>query len=115
MAGVTLTKSGDVSAFAGLEKLQWLELRGTYVSDLTPLAGIESLQMLDLTPATSPTSSPWPGSDLRVLELDSTKISDLSPLAGLKKLGELGLVGTPVSDTQVKSLQQDLPFCSIIQ
>ena len=50
-----------------------------------------------------------------MLELDSTKISDLSPLAGLKKLGELRLVGTPVSDTQVKSLQQDLPFCSIIQ
>ena len=38
----------DVTALAGLKKLQWLSLNFTRVSDLSPLAGLKNLEMLDL-------------------------------------------------------------------
>ena len=84
------------------------------MSDLSPIAGLKNLGQIccDDTPVSD--LSPWDNVlGLEVLNLDRTKVTDLTPLANLKNLTELHVQGTPVSEEQVKLLQQALPNCKI--
>jgi internalin A len=93
------TQVSDLSPLAGLENLQSLVLSGTQVSDLSPLAGLENLQGLYLSGTQVSDLSPLAGlENLQELNLSGTQVSDLSPLAGLENLQWLYLSGTQVSD-----------------
>lgn len=84
----------DLSVIAELTLLESLYLRETTISDLTLLRDLTNLVELDLS---------------------YTKVDDVTPLFGLKKLREINLTGTPVSQEQVRALQEALPECEIIE
>ena len=91
--GVAENPIRDISPLAGLIRLQILHLAFTHVSDLAPLVGLERLE---------------------ALSLDATNVKDLTALAGLKNLRTVQVTGTPVSEEQVKLLQNALPNCTIV-
>ena len=62
-----------------MNKLEWLVLDGTQVSDLTPLAGLTKMQ--------------W-------LYVQDTQVTDLTPLAGMTRMEFLLLKGTKVSTVE---------------
>ena len=74
--------------------LEWLDLHGTQLSDVSPLTGLTSLKKL---------------------YLNGTQVSDVSPLAGLTNLEQLHLGKTPVTEGAVEQLQKALPKCRIIK
>jgi Leucine-rich repeat (LRR) protein len=74
------------------ERVHFVILKNTQVSDLSPLAEWKNLEMLWL----------W-----------DTQVSDLSPLSELKKLKSLNLRNTQVSEEQVEKLRLALPNCKI--
>jgi hypothetical protein len=104
----------DVTPLVGLENLKVLSLVGNPVSDLSPLSALTNLNTLDVSMTKVSDLAPLSRlSGLEALYLNHTKVSDVSALAGLKSLLELQLRETQVSETQVESLQQALPNCTI--
>ena len=93
-----------------IPKLQWLDLDGTQVSDLSTLEQLSELRQLDLRSTQISDLSPLAAlKNLRKLVLHSTKISDVSQLGRLKELESLSLAYTQVSDLTSLS---DLPNLS---
>ena len=109
------TSVSDVSPLAGMKRLETLVLDGSSVHDVSPLAGMKRLETLVLDDNSSICDvSPLAElKELKHLGLAGTSVHDISPLAGLPRLKELLLVGTSVSDEQIKSLQEAIPNCSI--
>ncbi len=89
----------DISAIAGLLKLESLRLSLNPITDLEPLSKMTKLdrvdlahtQVKDLTPLTAATG-------MTELLLDDTQVADVAPLAKLEKLEVLVLKNTPVKD-----------------
>ncbi len=89
----------DLSSLAELKKLTELDLRSTEVSDLSPLVGLENVKKLDISLTKVSDLSSLAGlKNLEVLNLQCTEVSDLTPLADLKNLKSLMLERTLVSD-----------------
>jgi hypothetical protein len=96
------------------ERVCWVSLDNTQVSDLSPLAELKNLKTLSLDQTQVSDLSPLAElKKLEVLYLSHTQVSDLSPLAELKNLEWLYLHNTKVSDEQVQELRQALPNCHI--
>jgi len=69
--------------------LEYIQVHGDNISDLSPLSNLTNLKMLSL---------------------DSEQLTDLSPLENLQKLGHLNLINTPVTNpaalTKLTSLKR---------
>jgi len=108
------TQVSDLSPLAELKNLKILTLNNTQVSDLSPLAEVKYLKILTLNNTQVSDLSPLAEvKNLEWLNLRNTQVSDLSPLAELKNLEELDLSNTQVSDEQAQELRQALPYCEI--
>lgn len=102
----------DISAIAGMPKLEYLDLRKSQVVDITGLTALPSLKKLVLndtkiTKIDNLSALPC----LEDLDLSATQITDIGELASLKTLRKLDLEDTLVTDlrplsglTQLESL-----------
>ena len=108
------TQVSDLSHLAELKKLEYLELYDTQVSDLSPLAELMSLEALCLESTNVSDLSPLAAlKNLEFLDLRDTQVNDLSPLAGLKNLEMLYLKNTQVSDLSPLCELKNLEFLSL--
>ncbi|MFT3942420.1 MAG: leucine-rich repeat domain-containing protein [Ancrocorticia sp.] len=105
--GMTCGSNRDLSPFAGLTSLTYLNLTGNGIEDVSPLAGLTNLTSLHLGHEMAfwedfnyiEDVSPLAGlTNLTTLELGKNKIADVSPLAGLANLTKLDLLGNKVVD-----------------
>lgn len=91
------TKVADIAPLAGKDALSYLNLASTQVADIAPLAGLPALKQLnltrlkgtDLSTLTTLPSLTW-------LALDFVKVRDLSVLSGCVRLESLRLWGNTV-------------------
>ena len=67
-------------------------LNGNQITDISSLAGLTNLRNLGLT---------------------SNEITNITPLEGLTNLTLLQLWSNPISEQDIKDLQEKLPSCSI--
>ena len=82
------TGVSDVSALVRFTQLKWLSLSGTDVSDVSALASLTNLETLDLQhTGVSDVSALASLTNLETLYLNSTAVSDVSPLLGLSLPG----------------------------
>ena len=90
----------DLSVFAGLTQLTWLNLLGNNaISDISPLGGLTQLTRLYLGDNFISDVSALGGlTQLIVLVLWNNAISDISALGGLTQLTKLYLGGNSISD-----------------
>jgi hypothetical protein len=72
----------DLAALRGMP-LEYLNVSGTAVSDLSRLAGLKSLWNLVLDSTAVSDLKPLRGSNLKVLSIHNIPAKDLSPLKGL--------------------------------
>jgi Leucine-rich repeat (LRR) protein len=108
------TQLSDLSPLSELKNLELLYLDDTQVSDLSPLAELKNIGTLDLSGTKVSNLSPLAElENLNVLFLMNTQLSDLSPLAKLKNLETLMGFGRLVSEEQVEELKKALPNCEI--
>ena len=103
---------GSLRLFANLINLQYLNLAGTQVADLTPLAALTNLERLNLGGTQVAGVTPLAAlTNLQSLYLSSTQVADVAPLAALTNLQTLDLRGTRVTDfspvRHVPELQTD--------
>ena len=97
-----------------VKHIEWLDLDGTEVSDLSPLSTLESLQSLDLDNTQVSDLSPLSALEsLQSLHLNDTQVSDLSPLSTLESLQSLHLNDTQVSDLSPLSTLESLQSLSL--
>lgn len=87
------TAVDDLSAFSSLPRLKYLSLNGTNVVDLRPLSNLESLEGIDLS---------------------FTSVRDLKPLHPLKGLTDVKLMATIVTADEVARLRAALPGCKVL-
>ncbi|MGB7263506.1 MAG: leucine-rich repeat domain-containing protein [Albidovulum sp.] len=84
-----------------VERLEYLVLRGTNVSDITRIKNLHNLKQLDLNFTRVTDLTPLTGlSKLRLLHLHGSWVKDLSPLATLPSLERLD-----IGKTQITSLE----------
>ncbi|MDD4096506.1 MAG: hypothetical protein PHP22_09735 [Oscillospiraceae bacterium] len=89
----------NITPLAGLTKLNFLILAGNPIADLTPLSALTSLRLLDLSFCAASDYSPLEGlANLEDLILKYTALTDVTPLAALTNLKFLFLEGSPVGD-----------------
>jgi internalin A len=96
-------KTDDLTAVAGLKKLELLDVSRSPVSDLTPLKGL-NLTTLNLYGTQVSDLSPLKGMKLTWMTCSGSKVSDVSPLNGMP-LKELNLTATKVSDASLAQLK----------
>jgi internalin A len=91
----------DISALAGLTKLESLRLSLNPIEDLKPLSGMTKLDRVDLAHTQVRDLTPLKSLvDLKELLLDDTPVEDVTPLAALDKLTVLVLKNTRVKDVR---------------
>ena len=79
--------------------VEYLNLAGSDVHDISALAGLRNLRSLYLLDTSVQTiTSLQRLTYLQILDLSGTNVQDLTALAGLKYLEELYLIDTPVQD-----------------
>jgi hypothetical protein len=89
----------DLTPLAGLTKLTTLILTGNPVTDITPIQSLTSLKLLDLSGCTAPDYGPLEGlTNLEYLKLTDSTLVDVTPLAALSGLKYLFLTGSPVNN-----------------
>ena len=89
----------NITPLAGLTKLNFLILAGNPIADLTPLSALTSLRLLDLSFCAASDYSPLEGlASLEDLILKYTALTDVTPLAALTNLKFLFLEGSPVDN-----------------
>ena len=104
-----------------LDRVTWITLDGTQITDLTPLAPLTGLEQLALTSTTVTDIAPIQSltgltelylSDtqvtdiaplqaligLRFIDLSRTQVTDIAPLQAVKRLKRLGLSNTQITD-----------------
>jgi len=87
----------DLSTLEGLEDVEWLDVRGTNVSDLSPLTKSKKLMALSIDDTKVTDLSPISKlPKLEYLTFSNTQVIDLNPLLGLR-LSHVKLKGTPLS------------------
>ncbi len=104
LAGLTELDASErgIIDLTGIEyciNLEWLDLRGNQITDISLLSNLTNLQTLwsdhnqisDITPLSILTNLQWLG-------LSSNQISDIGPLIGLTNLWGLSLSGNQISD-----------------
>ena len=92
----------EITSLTGLEdatRLEWLNLIGNGISDVSPLAKLTQLAQLGLSNNEINDVSPLAAlTQLEVLHLNNNEISDVSPLVELTQLRVLGLAGNEIRD-----------------
>lgn len=86
---------------SNLEKVQFLDLTGSKVEDLTPIAKMTGLRYLRL--GSSSITSISALSEMKVLtrlEVSNTAVSDLTPLQGCTSLSDLDASGTRITSIE---------------
>jgi internalin A len=133
---VSQTQVSDLSPIQGATHLRWIELNDTRVSDLTPLASCVDLRSaeLDRTPLRALHGLPTAklnslsisgtrvddlshlksAAPLRSLDISHTPVTDLTPIHDCRRLGELRIIGTEISEAQIKAFQDAVPRCDVI-
>lgn len=104
----------DLSALAGMTQLKSLVLMGTNrLTDLTPLSNLTQLESLDIKTNSVSDLTPLAGlTNLQYLDLSGNFVQDVSPLAGLSKLTTLYLGSNPIKDySALASIRQNLTDC----
>lgn len=86
-----------LNAIRGLTKLRYLDVKDSYINDISALKGLTNLEHLDLG-------------------MSHTGIDDINTLKGLSKLKYINLQDNAIviSDENRKSLQSALPKCTIV-
>ena len=84
------TQITDLAPLASCRQLEWLDMWGTKVTNLTPLAGLP-LTLLNCHGLKVTNLTPLRGRPLRSLILTETSVTDLRPLAECPTLESLGL------------------------
>ena len=98
------TQVSDVSALSALTALESLNLYGTQVSDVSALSALTALESLYLDGTqVSDVSALSALTHLKSLSLNRTQVSDVSALSALTALERLYLNGTQVSDVSALS------------
>ena len=105
----------DITPLAGLTNLTYLESQGNdTIIDISPLAKLTNLTDLILNGNQITDISSLAGlTNLRNLGLTSNEITNITPLEGLTNLTLLQLWSNPISEQDIKDLQEKLPSCSI--
>ena len=98
----------DVSALAGLMKLEVLWLSNNRISDIRPLAGLAELRELDLNDNCVPDLGALGGglSRLSSLYLGNNQLREIRLPSGLTRLEYIGLTGNPLSETAERVLEE---------
>jgi len=105
-------KAVGLLALAGLN---FVDLRGTQVVDLTPLATLVRLKELDLKDTAVVDLTPLASLvNLRKLNLSGTQVENLAPLKSLFELRELSLRGTLVVDLSPLACLYNLRLLSLV-
>lgn len=103
----------DLAVLADKRALRALYIQSTAVRDLAPLANLRALKELNLSRTGVSSLHPLKGAiNLRSIWLYDTQVSDLSPLHGLSKLKSVTL-SKGFSPPQVKALKEALPKVSV--
>ncbi len=105
----------DIRFLKDLPKLQILIVADNQISDLEPLRYQNQLVYLELIHNDGVTDiSPLADlTELIDLHIGKCNITDFTPLYNLKKLDRLWLGGNPITDEQLKELQEHLPNTTI--
>ena len=101
VTGVDLFDSTDahIAKIKSWKKIQWLDISGSEVSDLSPLSGLTELTELGMLSTKVTNLTPLAGLNrLTVLNIEGAEVSNLTPLSGLSRLSYLYLVDTRVTD-----------------
>ena len=103
----------DVRALGEWSACTALLLRGNAISDVSPFARMSRLGFLDLSHNEVSDVTPLAGTDLWGLELDFNPIRDISPLAELESLTWLSLEGTGIVDVRPLSSLTGLTYLDL--
>ena len=106
------TYVSDISALKGITRLTSLDLRNTSVSDISVLMGITGMTRLDLGDTYVSDISALKGmTGMTLLNLKRTQVSDISALKGMTRLTSLNLKGTQVIDlAPIATLTSLIPY-----
>lgn len=103
----------DVSPLSGLKRLQYLDLGGNRISDLSPLkdlnlvgVGLWGNQITDLRPLQEMTG-------MENLSLDGNHITDLTPLFRMSRLTQLTLGDNEISDISPLANLKNLQYLNL--
>jgi internalin A len=86
-------KVSNIKAIKKLTELEFLFLQYNQISDITPLKDL---------------------SQLRVLDIRHNRIDDIEPLKELSNLTDLYLFGNPLTEFQIKELNESLPDTYVV-
>ncbi len=107
-------KIHDISALAGLSKLENLSLSYNKISDISALAGIKKLKQLYLSSNSITDITALAGlTNLEHLYLPKNNISDISSLADLQNIKILIVENNPLKNSQVEELRKQFPHCKV--
>lgn len=99
---------------ADLEKVTYLRIYKSNVTDIGRLAKLTNLEELHLSDNQITDLSPLAGlKHLKTIDLHINKIIHVSPLAGLKKLEYLAITNNPLNKPELEKLKKALPNCKI--
>ena len=102
---------------ADLEKVTWLNFSGYQLTDVSALAGLTKVERLDLGGnklADGQLKHLAGFAQLKELDLSFNQLTDVSTLAGLKRLEQLDLNSNPnLTKAEVDKLKKALPRCRI--
>lgn len=108
----------DISAIGRLNRLERVDLRGNYISNLYPLENAEcrfSITKLDLAHNNISDATPVASLlNIRELDLSYNNINSELPLLRLYTLERLVLTGNPLTPQQIATLRNTLLDCEII-
>jgi Leucine-rich repeat (LRR) protein len=103
----------DILPIASLKKLEYLDLGGNKISDLSPLrdlhlvsAGLWGNEISDLSPLSQMT-------DMEILSLDDNRISNLFPLKGMTKLNNFTFSNNEITDISVLANFWNLQYVAL--
>ena len=106
---LSYSKLSDISSISQLHSLQFLNLHNSAISDISPLSTLQNLKSLNLSETDVSNISPLSNlHSLQSLDLSETAISDISPLSTLQNLKSLNLSETAISDISLLSSLHNL-------
>lgn len=107
-----ISDNAVIKSIGGLEyftNLQYLDLSGHEIEDISPLAGLIRLKLLVLSGCKASDYTPLAGlSGLEYLRLDNSTITDAAPLTSLTNLKRLYLSGCDLTYTPLENIYPSL-------
>jgi len=110
----TRLKADDLTALSSLIRMENLGISDCGITEISFLTDLTGLTFLQISDNRVKDLSPLSGmKNLKTLYIDNNPITDLTPLYGLSSLRTLSMKGIEVSRSQLDSLREALPNCSI--